>query len=1100
MALKKEKYSLIFDRGVDTKTNPKITEGYLNLTNCHINNVELVKSQGMQKLLTAPNTDPTFTKNVFSTENQLAIAANDMIFQYESEENVLIPRGPFPVLTRNKALESSQNIRPLYYAEYGDFGALAYSSTITALFVGGTPVTTYSLRIQNTNINISLNDFVIGTNYTATEVPTAVVCVFNGVFVYTYDSAATGTINEYFYLYDNANLSFSNMAIITGIQAVSFGTNVVMHYPAFKVISTEFDGKYIWIFYVDTIGDAHALIRTQYGTVENGITLSPGVVPPYTREVTATATTPPRSDASAASLNSFFWSKTPVTTPLKAYAGAVIFVQFNNTLMIIDCNTQSEPIDFWSLPIVNNYYSQSICYLSSNQSVYVLKEDLNEYMDVTGYVTVIPPYAPIAVYPYTIAYSLPLGIWTVTDGTVGAGQVTFSQPPSWTTSDFTFGTGFVIGPLWPTGNEIYFCVMSCMWNGNIGAAIPLTSTNPVERHGDCFIIDYNYNLVDYPLHYLGTHTDWTDTLGNVRSVPYAIIETKESLDKVNGVVAMSGEHAYAFVENTQVEISGNEITFDIKTLIYDVFQQDTNKLIAYDRGNTGYFGISNMFMLTQDKAEYAQFLEYPTCVLEFTPGSDLSPSFWAYAITFEYVNPNGDLFRSAPSVFQSENIMPVMPLPTDPQPTTVVVHFTPPEAIETKTTITIKIWRTTVNATTFFLLSSATFVANTTPLAYTDDATDESIIGNEIAYFNGGVLAEIPFDAFYTFTLHENRMYAVTLENRNTIEYSLPFQPTVGMATTFGFQIQVEPRGGPVIEVASLDEKLIIFKLEYIYYVTGDGADALGNNTSFLGPELINSPVGCIQKSSVVRMPLGIMFQSSKGIYMLDRQLQVSYIGAPVEAYNSYTVTSATLFSIENKVRFTTTQDTILIYDYYYNTWSVDGGLTLVSTTTYQGQFYGVDVNNNLLQIYDGYYKNNNPYTMTVETPWFKFAGGLQGYQRVYRVLLLGDFENTSVLSFGICYDFVDQVQDWLYYRKDVSNSYGTGEWGSLNPLGGIEKSTYQIWFNLPRQKCEAIRFVITDGFDNISTDTGNSFTITEIAVIYGLKSETMRLPIPRRV
>src|ERR1700722_1188425 len=195
MALKKEKYSLIFDRGVDTKTNPKITEGYLNLTNCHINNVELVKSQGMQKLLTAPNTDPTFTKNVFSTENQLAIAANDMIFQYESEENVLIPRGPFPVLTRNKALESSQNIRPLYYAEYGDFGALAYSSTITALFVGGTPVTTYSLRIQNTNINISLNDFVIGTNYTATEVPTAVVCVFNGVFVYTYDSAATGTIN-----------------------------------------------------------------------------------------------------------------------------------------------------------------------------------------------------------------------------------------------------------------------------------------------------------------------------------------------------------------------------------------------------------------------------------------------------------------------------------------------------------------------------------------------------------------------------------------------------------------------------------------------------------------------------------------------------------------------------------------------------------------------------------------------------------------------------------------------------------------------------------------------------------------------------------------
>jgi hypothetical protein len=168
MALQKEKYSLIFDRGVDTKTNPKITEGYLNLTNCHINNVELVKSQGMQKLLTAPNSDPTFTKNVFNTENQLALAVNDQIYQYESEENVLIPRGAFPILTRDKALESSQNIQPLYYAEYGDFGALVYKISIVSLFTGGSPTVSYSLRVQNTNIDISINDFVIGTNYTAT--------------------------------------------------------------------------------------------------------------------------------------------------------------------------------------------------------------------------------------------------------------------------------------------------------------------------------------------------------------------------------------------------------------------------------------------------------------------------------------------------------------------------------------------------------------------------------------------------------------------------------------------------------------------------------------------------------------------------------------------------------------------------------------------------------------------------------------------------------------------------------------------------------------------------------------------------------------------
>jgi len=50
-------------------------------------------------------------------------------------------------------------------------------------------------------------------------------------------------------------------------------------------------------------------------------------------------------------------------------------------------------------------------------------------------------------------------------------------------------------------------------------------------------------------------------------------------------------------------------------------------------------------------------------------------------------------------------------------------------------------------------------------------------------------------------------------------------------------------------------------------------------------PSLIPTDTGTINPRSIVLTPMGIMYQSEKGIYLLDRSLQVSYIGADVEAY-----------------------------------------------------------------------------------------------------------------------------------------------------------------------------------------------------------------------
>ncbi len=1049
-ALQRVKHSIIFDKGLDTKTNPQLTEGYLTLENCEVYNVGLQKSKGIQTVINVPNADPANNTNVFSSLNQLAVVADQEAYAYDPLDNILVDRGSFASLQRTPVLTAAGNVTPLYYSEYGNYGVLVY-------MLGAT---TY-LRLQNLASKITITIITFAPMFLSSEYAVGVIATKNGFFFYTQETPG-GLVDEYFYPYTAQGAFPATRGIITTAQNVTPATaNDASNYPAFKTIAIEYDdaGGYLWLFYVDASGNATYLVRNLYGnTVVPAVVIA--AVPPYLRQLT-------NHISHAANLNSFF-------------AGAIdtIYAQFNNTICVF--STQAFGlISSFALPsLTNPYYSQSICYcggIGTAGTLFVLKEDLQEYESATSAFN-------SRVYPYVITYDFASATWTLND-------TNHLNPPAFQFFNVTnYGVGFVVGSLWPTLNNVYFAVMSIQYEVIIAAG-PLEYEIPVlSRHGNYYIIDYKYNLVDFAVHYLGSHKDFAvvTTVTVNKSIPLAIVDTK-----ANRVI---GDIPYIFLQNTQTEIEGGEVSFDNLVYVYDVAQQAVTKLVNFDRGQTGYFGISNMFMITQNDVQYSGFLDYPGCAVAAVP--QMTPTtYYTYTVTYEYINANGELFRSAPAIYVSI----AYTLTSGP----ILVYFTLPSVLEIKNPITIKVWRTTVNSQTFYLVVPAiTYVPGVTLPFITDPGVaDDVLIKNELAYFNGGVLGEIPFDPFVTFTLFNNRFFTVTLDNSDIIQYSLPYQPTVGMATTFGFDFSVEPRGGDIVELAVLDDKLIIFKNDFIFFIIGDGADALGNNSSISRPELINSPVGCSTKASVIRMPTGIMFQSAKGIWLLDRGLSVTYVGAPVEKFNDLTVTSATLSTTENKVRFTTNSPdgTILTYDYYYDTWKTDVGVTLVSTTTYVGGFYGMDTNSDLVAIYDGYLKKNQPYSMTIETPWIKLAG-LQGFQRVYKALLLGNFINTNVLSLGISYDFVDQIEYWLYFRKDVSNTYGTGAWGAFIPFGGNEKSNFEINFFMPRQKCQSIKFTIKDGFDNLLTDNGNSFTITEIMFIAGIKSDSMKLPASRRV
>lgn len=1064
MALQKVKKSLIWDKGLDTKTNPKITEGYLQLENCQVNNVTLEKTKGLEKITEVspvePNNNIPYTINIFSTFNQLEIVSNNRVYEYDPLSTDVFDRGSFAYLTSELAVLNIESSIRQYYSEYGDYGALCYLGYNAK----------YRLKVQNLKDNIVIVDFE--TNLTnGSEYPVGIISTQVGYFLYT-QQGTNGQINEYFYTYNLENPFITSLAVV--VNALDVTQSIAMEYPFFKTISLEYDGANIWIFSVLVSGDALVTIRNNAGATITTIVNAILGVPPNNRTVT-------NLDFRKGNLNSFFWNKSDVVIlqpgPVSATLSSTIWAQFNETICVFNTQTQSFIYSF-TLPgyaprVLPQrdifYFSQSIAYLQDNNSLYVLQEDLSEYVYInTGNAN--------QVFPYVIAYRM-----NSNTNTWQTDNINFKQPKNYTFNPLEFGQGFATGSLWPTENNMYFCALTAPY-----------ATNAVDikdirlRHSNYYVLDFNYNLVDFIVHY---NAAIASVVRNITSfflnivIPISIVESKEN--------RVTGKIPYVFIESTGV---------DNRTLIFDMGIDQVSKLVSADRGQTGYFGISNMYMATQSKVEYAQFLDFPT--LKLVPSSTATlDQFYTYAATFEYVNQNGELVRTTPSVFKSVSVN----IATD----TVQIYYTYPCAIESKNAMSIKLWRTTLNTQTFYLLTTISYDPGTTPPFFTDSSVPDTTLIDTgvVAYFNGGVLGEIPFDPFTTFTSHQNTIFAVTREDQNIVQYSLPNQPTVTMATAFGLSFTVSALGGPIIELASLDEKLIILKENYLFVTVGQGADALGNNSTLTIPELITSPVGCSEKASVVRIPEipgaqspgGIMFKSSKGIYLLDRALSVKYIGASVEAFNSLTIISTALAQNENKCRFTTLEGVVLTYDYYYDTWDTEVGINLISTTTHSGNFVGVDRDKQILQMYDGYYKNNKPYTMTIATPWIKM-GGLQGYQRVYKLLMLGDFKNSCVVSVGIMYDFVDQIEDWLYFNKNTENAYGVNKWGALNPYGGVEKSNFEIQFNIPKQKCQSIRFIIKDEFDSLITDTGNSFTLTELAIIAGVKSESVKLPVPRRV
>lgn len=385
-------------------------------------------------------------------------------------------------------------------------------------------------------------------------------------------------------------------------------------------------------------------------------------------------------------------------------------------------------------------------------------------------------------------------------------------------------------------------------------------------------------------------------------------------------------------------------------------------------------------------------------------------------------------------------------------------------------------------------------------ISITDTLADASILGNAILYTTGGVIENIAAPASIASALFSNRLFLIDAEDQNLLWFSKQVIENTPVEMSDLLTLYVAPTTGaqgstgPMTALSAMDDKLIIFKKDAIYYINGSGPDNTGANSTFSDPVYITGTVGCVNPSSIVLMPNGIMFQSDKGIWLLERGLSTKYIGAAVEAYNNQQVTSATIVPGTNEVRFVLDTNVTLMYDYYFDQWATHSNIYAISSTLYQGLHTYLNQYGHVFQEASGTYTDGSqPVLMSLTTSWIAIAG-IQGFERFYSMNLLGTYFSPFKLNIGLAYNYNSSaIQNTIVTPSNYAAAWGEEAlWGSGGPWGGSEGNVFTARLFPEKQKCQSFQVSIQEIYDSsLGVAAGQGLSLSGMVLTIGAKRGT---------
>lgn len=384
-------------------------------------------------------------------------------------------------------------------------------------------------------------------------------------------------------------------------------------------------------------------------------------------------------------------------------------------------------------------------------------------------------------------------------------------------------------------------------------------------------------------------------------------------------------------------------------------------------------------------------------------------------------------------------------------------------------------------------------------VAISDGYSDAVLATREPQYTVGGVPSNDPIAASGVIVAGKGRVFFGDASDSSGVYYSQERAEGYAIEVSPALRMQVPPAGGAVTGLAVMDDALMIFKRSAIYMVTGPGPlpnpEAGGEWST---PALVTSDVGCVDQRSLATTPTGLVFQSAKGIYQLDRGRQASYVGAPVEAFNAQRIVRATLVDDTTQVRFLTDSGSTLLYDYLFGQWSTFTNHEGIDSATARGMYHYLRNDGRVFRQSTTYADGNLQIPMVIETAWIRFGEARQGLQRIWHAQVLGERKSAHELWMQWQTDY-DEPGNWsepVIFDATTTDGtlYGPGDFGA-GDYGGASPSRYR-WTAHVGRRCESIRFRFT--FPEPAGSFGAAAELTELLITGGVKGNRNKIPAAR--
>ena len=536
---------------------------------------------------------------------------------------------------------------------------------------------------------------------------------------------------------------------------------------------------------------------------------------------------------------------------------------------------------------------------------------------------------------------------------------------------------------------------------------------------------------------------------------------------------------------------------------------------SVEMGDTTYISSGMLLAFDGVRVEESAPLLFPEDVVitDGSAGNLQSGSTYLYRVYYERLRTNGETTRSLALTFAhtvgGSDVDVDLELPTLSHTLadgdgdwSIAVYRTEADQVD----LFYRVTSPDLTATS----SPNNYVANviTSPtITFTDDMDDATLVTNDRDPQTDGVLPVVQPAGAKIIGEAADRVFLAGGEGRKAVVYpSLLHFPGEPVLFSDELQFPVEEEGGEITAMGAIDGVLVVFKERRTYAVSGKGPDDTGGATGAFNVQRITTDVGCTAPGSIVETPDGLMFQSAKGFYIIDRSFDTNYIGWPVEIFNDQSIVSAEVIPDTNLVVFLTSSGNSVAYDYFYEKWTTFTGHAGISAITVGGNYHYLRSDGEMYTRNESTYLDSGSwYSLRLRTAPIRLDS-VQDYLQVRRVNILGEylsshklqmkvFNNRDVAPFETRVFQPDNVLDTTQWDDADTDLWGDPD---TNLWGSADETDYQFQHKFKRQKVQYLRLE----FEDLQTSgaSGQSYELSEMNFEVDVFDGNARLPAGRKL